>query len=188
MKEIWKPVKDFEKVYMISNFGNIKRLEKIIIRKNPKNKNTLIKYTYKEKLLSLKNDKDGYKFIILCDNGRRKVSRIHRLVAEAFLDNPNNYPIINHKDENKSNNHIDNLEWCTIKYNTNYKNSILKRSISQGKPVIYNNNFYYSIGIAAKLNNTYPSKIYNECRYNKNNNRYATKEEIENWKSAQCAT
>ena len=66
------------------------------------------------------NDKFGYKDVMLWKNNKMKNKRVHRLVAEAFIPNPNLYPIINHKDENRSNNNIENLEWCTAKYNSTY--------------------------------------------------------------------
>lgn len=66
--------------------------------------------------LSLLNGKTGYRFVIL----DRKTCYVHRLVAEAFLPNPDNFPQINHKDENKANNSVENLEWCSAKYNVNY--------------------------------------------------------------------
>lgn len=185
MEEIWKDVKDFKELYEISNTGKVKRKYKKVLRTNPKNPSIKTYYTYKEKLLSLKNDKDGYKFVQLTKNNKVKNLRVHRLVAEAFIPNPNNYSIVNHKDENKSNNHIDNLEWCDIKYNTNYGNGILKRAISQGKPIIYNGIFYYSIGIAAKTNNVNTSTVFNKCKNNIDNCRYATEKEIENWKNMQ---
>lgn len=69
--------------------------------------------------------------ILKGNDGLNHTMRVHRIVAMAFLDNPNNYPIINHKDENPSNNHVDNLEWCTYKYNTNYGTAIERRSLSK---------------------------------------------------------
>lgn len=65
-------------------------------------------------------DVDGYLHVYLYNNGKRTTANIHRLVAEAFIPNPNNLPQINHKDTNKQNNHIDNLEWCTAKENTQH--------------------------------------------------------------------
>lgn len=82
----------------------------------------------KECIRKQKTDKDGYKEVALCKDGKMKHYRVHRLVAEAFLDNPYGYEIINHKDENPANNKVGNLEWCTIKYNCNY--SLYKTSTS----------------------------------------------------------
>lgn len=101
--EFWKDIEGYEGLYQISSFGRVKSL----------------KYG-KERILKPLVDKDGYLLAILCKEGKTKNHKIHRLVASAFLPNPNNYPCINHKDENKQNNCVDNLEWCTVKYNINY--------------------------------------------------------------------
>lgn len=66
------------------------------------------------------NDGNGYYYVQLYKNGHRKCKKVHRIVAETFLPNPNNLPEVNHKDENKANNDISNLEWCTSQYNHNY--------------------------------------------------------------------
>ena len=121
MEEIWKDVKNYEGLYQISNLGRLKSVERIY--KNRKCKE-LIKKT------SVAN---GYERIGLSKNGEIKYFSIHRLVAEAFIDNPKNLPCINHKDTNKRNNKVDNLEWCTHKENNNYGNHynkiMLKRVI-----------------------------------------------------------
>lgn len=106
MKEIWKDIKDFEGIYQVSNFGNVKSF-------NYMNNGT-------ERTLTPKKNNKGYLWVELRKNGIRKCALIHRLVAEAFIENPNNFPVINHKDENPLNNHMDNLEWCTFIYNVRY--------------------------------------------------------------------
>ena len=73
----------------------------------------------KRYLKPIKNGR-GYLFVGLSNKSGRKKFAIHRLVAQTFIPNPNNFPVVNHKDENKLNNCVDNLEWCTVKYNTNY--------------------------------------------------------------------
>lgn len=121
MKEIWRDIKGYEGLYKVSNYGRIKSLE----RKD------CLGRSKKEKILKLSEDKDGYLLITLHKNKKVKTFKVHRLVAETFVPNPNNYPIINHKDENKINNHVSNLEWCTVKYNNNYGTRNERSSKSQ---------------------------------------------------------
>ena len=101
MKEIWKDIKGYEGLYQISNFGNIKSLRT----------NKLVK--------AFKNTK-GYCQVSLWNNNVKKMFVVHRLVAQEFIPNPNNLLQVNHKDEDKKNNNVDNLEWCSVKYNCNY--------------------------------------------------------------------
>lgn len=107
--EIWKDIAGYEGYYKVSNLGRVKSL-------NYRNKGY-------EQILKPKKHNKGYLQIQLMGNGN-KTFTIHRLVANAFLENPNNYPCVNHKDENKLNNHVDNLEWCDMKYNANYSISL----------------------------------------------------------------
>lgn len=111
--EIWKDVKGYEGKYQVSNLGRIKSL-------NYHRENI-------EKIMTPRTDKDGYIIISLCLRGVNKTKKVHRIVAEAFISNPNNLPQVNHIDEDKTNNNANNLEWCTSKYNTEY---------SQAKQVI----------------------------------------------------
>lgn len=103
--EIWKDIEGYEGIYQISNKGSVKSIP----RKGAKG--GLIKPTA---------DKDGYLCIGLNKNARRKTFKVHRLVAAAFIPNTENLPEVNHKDENKLNNCVDNLEWCTHIYNSSY--------------------------------------------------------------------
>lgn len=114
MKEIWKDIKDYEGLYQVSNLGRIKRLEHKIPTKL-KNQEYI---TLKERIIKPVKNPNKYTKVYL--KGKQKL--IHRLVAEAFLPNPNNYPCINHKNEIKDDNMMDNLEWCSYKYNNNYNN------------------------------------------------------------------
>ena len=76
---------------------------------------------------------NGYKMVIMYNDGKTHLEYVHRLVAELFIDNPNNYNEINHIDENKANNNVDNLEWCSRKYNINYGTRNLKQSMAMKK-------------------------------------------------------
>lgn len=106
--EIWKDIKDFEGLYQVSNLGRVRSLDR------PYHKGKILTPAF--------DGKKNYLFVGLHKNKVVKQKNVHRLVAETFIDNPNNYPCINHIDENKTNNHVENLEWCTIKYNSNYGN------------------------------------------------------------------
>ena len=117
MCEEWRTIKDYEGLYEISNMGRVKSLPKCAFTSNPYF--TGYRHT-KEKILKGGTTKLGYKTVTLRKNGKGKFIYIHRLVAEAFIPNPNDLPEVNHKDENPANNCVDNLEWCTHIYNGNY--------------------------------------------------------------------
>lgn len=117
MEEIWKDIEEYEGLYQVSNIGIVRSLRNNIILKS-------------------KIERSGYERVVLSVNNIPKDYSVHRLVANAFIQNPNNYPIVNHKDENRTNNRVDNLEWCTQKYNVNYGTGIAKRVKSQSKKVL----------------------------------------------------
>lgn len=99
-KEIWKEIPDTDGMYKASNLG---------------------RYSGKMGILKNRaNPKNGYIYISIKQNGVRKWCRAHRITAELFIPNPYNLPYVNHKDGNKTNNRVDNLEWCTAQYNTDY--------------------------------------------------------------------
>lgn len=102
-EEVWAEVKrpNFDGRYEVSNYGNVRNLKT-------------------KRLLKPVKHKNGYLFACLCKNGKQAIVSVHRLVATAFIPNPNKYPIVNHKDETRNNNKASNLEWCTYKYNSNY--------------------------------------------------------------------
>lgn len=129
IEEEWRPIKGFESLYEVSNLGNVRSLDRVIYSEKRSNQ------IWKGKQLSIKKkNKGGYHLITLNKNGKQYYFTIHRLVAEAFIPNPLNLPQVNHKDENKSNNRVENLEWCTESYNHNYGTAIeranLKRNVS----------------------------------------------------------
>ena len=115
--EKWRSIKDFEGVYEISSYGNVKSLDRQISYSTKKGNFTRIQ---KERILKPGNDKDGYKQVVLCGGSGKYTKRVHRLVAEAFIPNPENKEHVNHKCPDKSNNRFDNLEWATIKENNQH--------------------------------------------------------------------
>lgn len=114
-EEIWKDIKGYEGIYQVSNKGRVKSLERDIICKNG------VKRHYKERIMKGSLDMDGYLYVGLGNNkGERKFLWIHRIVATTFIPNLDNKPQVNHKDEVKTNNFVENLEWMTCKENVNY--------------------------------------------------------------------
>lgn len=113
INEYFTNLKGYEDLYMISNYGTIKSLDKKI-----KNKNGYRKMN--GKIMKAKVDKYGYFRIGLTKDKKQKFYQVHRLVAQTFIPNPNDFPVINHIDGDKQNNHISNLEWCTYKENTKH--------------------------------------------------------------------
>lgn len=132
MEEIWKPIKDYEGCYEASNLGRIRSLDRWV--SNGKG----IRLA-KGKVLHPTPKHHNYLTVLLSKDGVKKRRHVHRLVAQAFIPNPDDLPQINHKDENPINNCVDNLEWCTAKYNNNYGNhkrnwkKAYERSISNGE-------------------------------------------------------
>ena len=129
-KEIWKDVVGYEGLYQVSNFGRVKSLSKFV-NNNPKSKS--IGYYTKEKLLKYFDNAKGYKLVKLYKNDENYTKKVHRLVAQTFIPNPNNLPQVNHIDGNKENNYVNNLEWCTNKENAIHavKNNLRKKLIGK---------------------------------------------------------
>ena len=125
IKELWKPIKNYEDLYEVSNKGNIKSIRRYI---KSNHNNTRLQ---EEILRKLTLTNKGYLSVRLCKNSKYKTFLVHRLVAEAFIPNTYNYPEINHLDENKTNNNANNLEWCShdynIKYSTNPSKKLLRK-------------------------------------------------------------
>lgn len=119
MEEIWKPIAGFENEYEVSNYGNVRSVDRIVFI--PRRNKTIQPVEFKG--ITLKPNimhQNGYLYVDLMRNQTKTRRSIHRLVAQAFLENPEQLPCVNHKDESRDNNCVDNLEWCTAKYNSNY--------------------------------------------------------------------
>lgn len=120
-KEIWKDVVGYEGYYEVSNFGNVRSIDRYVNHSSGGERISKGKYL-KQQILK------GYKRVQLSKERKVKHHFVHRLVAFAFIPNPNNLPEINHIDEDKTNNNVENLEWCDTKYNINYGTRLQKCS------------------------------------------------------------
>lgn len=167
MVEVWKPVKDYEGIYEISNIGRVRSKHK-----HTKSKDGIIKE---------RKTRNGYCHVELWKNGTGVDRYIHRLVALAFIPNPNNLPEINHKDENPSNNCVDNLEWCDRTYNNNYGNHYKKMVETRGDKYVGANachrrrvmcvetgEIFETIRSASRIINVNQAHISNCCRGKRN--------------------
>lgn len=117
MGEVWKDITGYEGFYQVSDFGRVRSVDRNVTYKN----GTVV--FYNGQLIKPIKDKKGYYGVGLSKGGLWKRVKVHRLVAKEFIPNLNNLPQVNHKDENKSNNKVDNLEWCTNEYNRGYGSS-----------------------------------------------------------------
>ena len=131
--EVWKSIRGYENLYEVSSYGRVRSLRHLV--KQSGNNGTTFSRYYNGKVITQREGIGGYIFVCLSNGASKKTMRVHKLVAEAFIPNPNNYPQINHKDENKSNNRVDNLEWCSPSYNCNYGTRIDRIIAKTGKPV-----------------------------------------------------
>ena len=134
MKEIWRDCKGYEGKYQVSNLGRIWGVKR--------------QHYLKPTITS-----NGYlEVCMIAKNGKQKVELVHRLVALAFIDNPDKLPQVNHKDEDKTNNCVDNLEWTTCKQNINYGTGIERRAKQRMMPIrcIDLNKIYESMTQASK--------------------------------------
>lgn len=128
MQEIWKDVYNYEGYYQVSNLGRVRSLDRIIPRGYKQT-------NLKGKILNLNKNNSGYLYVNLCVNNIRNKVLVHRLVAQMFIPNPLKLNCVNHKDENKLNNSVVNLEWCDYKYNNNYGTFKQRVSIGNSKPI-----------------------------------------------------
>ncbi len=156
MTETWKTIEEYPE-YEVSNYGNVRSIDRFFIDSLGR------KYYKKGKILKLKIQKDNkypYQQVMVCIWSNKKMHRliVARLVAKAFIPNPQNLPQVNHIDENSLNNRSDNLEWCTCKYNVNYGNSIKKRSKNKCRSIdVYDSelNFIETLSSAIEVSKKY---------------------------------
>lgn len=120
MEEIWKDIEDYEGFYQVSNFGRVKRVTT-------------------GRILKGTTDKDGYALVLLSKHNTPSMRITHRLVAQAFIPNPEHKPEVNHIDEDKTNNRVDNLEWSTRKENCNHGTRNARLGKSNSIPIIATN-------------------------------------------------
>lgn len=118
MKEIWKPIENYEGLYEVSNHSRVRSLDWYQTRYSRNGKEYLT--LHRGRILKTRLNPSGYPYVNLYKDGVMTSKVLHRLVAIAFIPNPDNLPCINHKDENPANPSISNLEWCTYSYNTRY--------------------------------------------------------------------
>lgn len=129
INEIWRPIKGYEGLYEVSNLGRVKSLKRIVKKWDGYR-------TIPERILNtIKKGKNGYLYVNLSKEGKHKTFIVHRLVAEAFISNSDNLPQVNHINEVKTDNRVENLEWCDRKYNCNYgkRNKIISEKNTNGK-------------------------------------------------------
>ena len=126
--EVWRDVLNFEGCYKVSNYGRVKTIPRTISCKGKNNADSYV--IVKEKIKKATFNERGYLFVALSIQDKPHYVYIHRLVAQAFIENPFNLPQVNHRDENKTNNSVVNLEWCTSLYNNNYGTAKYRSKIS----------------------------------------------------------
>ena len=129
MTEIWLPIEGYENLYEVSSLGRVRSLERTVTSKNG------VTQKFPGKILK-PGVVRGYLMVELCKNGIRRSYYIHRLVSTAFIPNPNNLPQVNHLSEDKLNNSVENLEWCSAKENSNYGTRTKRSSEKRSKPVL----------------------------------------------------
>lgn len=162
--EIWKSVKGFEGKYEVSNKGNVRSVERIIV-------NSLgVKKIYKSHIMKPSLTKSGYFNFVLRENGKKFNYRLNRMVADAFIPNINNKPYVNHKNGNKTNNEVENLEWVTGSENTKhaYNNKLIthfrklsKEDVEKIRKIYVFNSKEYSIPKLSKMFNCSKTSIWN---------------------------
>ena len=131
--EEWRAIKGYEGIYEVSNLGRVRSLDRIQSRSSWRQREFM--QHYKGRILKLRKNNKGYCIVTLQVHRNFDTRLVSRLVAEAFIPNPNNLPIVNHKDQVPTNNVASNLEWCTIQYNVTYANAVEMRATKLARPI-----------------------------------------------------
>ena len=132
MMDNWKPIKGYEGLYEVSDTGKVRSVSRMV--PDPFRPGHKRKFVGRE--LRVKSYTGDYRYVTLSKDNRVKCCRLHRLVAAAFIPNPNNLPQVNHKDEDKGNNSATNLEWCTSEYNHKYGTRMERIIERRKRPVL----------------------------------------------------
>lgn len=186
--EVWKPIKGYEGIYEVSSYGRVRSLDMVLPAIANGVPCTRIRHGVMRKTHI---GRTGYHYVLLRNGGKDKNFRLHRLVAEAFVPNPDNLPEVNHKDEDKNNNRADNLEWCSSSYNHCYGTTIERAASKIRRPVCQMNmdgeiiNEYPSLISAERATGIRHEKISALCRgvtkKTKSGYRWKFKEETSAW-------
>lgn len=147
----WKPVPQYEDLYEVSDDGQVRSLCK--------------RYGNETRILKQGLGSRGYLNVTLCRKGKQKTVNVHRLVATVFLENPQSFPCVNHKDQNKTNNSVSNLEWCSYYQNNVYGDRLTKSALKRSIPVVcVETGVRYSSAYAAqRITGIYQSGICECC-------------------------
>lgn len=132
--EIWRPVVGYEGLYEVSNLGRVRSMGHYVTQNG--NCGTPFTRFYKGRIIHATCSHNGYEALTLSNGSKRESKSVHRLVAEAFIPNPENLPQVNHKNEVKNDNRAENLEWCTVAYNVTYGHRTEKAARARSKPVL----------------------------------------------------
>jgi len=139
MEEVWKPISGYEGLYEVSTLGRVKRVGGKVTHAN--RWGGISSYQIADRLRTLKaNSANGYVYVMLSSGGTARNKRVHRLVAEAFIPNPDNKPYVNHIDGDKTNNSVDNLEWVTARENVLHSRDVLHTNYAKGCPITHRKN------------------------------------------------
>lgn len=132
--EIWRPVVGYEGLYEVSNLGRVRSMGHYVTQNG--NCGTPFTRFYKGRIIHATCTSNGYEGLTLSNGSKRENKSVHRLVAEAFIPNPNGLPQVNHKNEVRNDNRAENLEWCTVAYNVTYGHRTEKAARARSKPVL----------------------------------------------------